>query len=312
MEKTSAASEIGTISYDGAYIKTDFAQRTKHRLSPTRTTAPLVKKRRETDEKPLPFITKRKSVRRRRRIDRMISEQTMQSCVHSNLVTTKAGKHGNGNSRSRKRKHRPIRRRVPRQKIVPKVENYQVPKYHLTYEKVLNVYKAMRKGRTYHASRRVLWRNRHHLVFGSQNSYRRNSRNAFLFGNSKEKEYENNEPPEVEDDHQWLLTGPEYSSDEAGDGPVPLLKIFEETVIDPDPQWLQMGPEFSSDISADGPQQDGVSENLPIGSVPPSSGQRIGPFNPRVLDGALHDGVSENLPLGSVPAPSPSEQRTNH
>lgn len=60
-------------------------------------------------------------------------------------------------------------------------------------------------------------------------------------GNSKEKEYENNEPPQVEDDHQWLLTGPEYSSDEAGDG----------TVIDPDPQWLQMGPEFSSDISAD-------------------------------------------------------------
>ena len=92
-------------------------------------------------------------------------------------------------------------------------------------------------------------------------------------GNSKEKEYENNEPPQVEDDHQWLLTGPEYSSDEAGDG----------TVIDPDPQWLQMGPEFSSDISADGPQQDGVSENLPIGSVPPSSGQRIVPVNPRVL-----------------------------
>ena len=155
MEKTSATSEIGTISYDGACIKTDFAQRTKHRLSPTRTTVPLVKKRRETD-------------------------------------------------------------------------------------------KAMRKGRTYHVSRRVLWRNRHHLVFGSQNSYRRNSRNASLFGNSKEKEYENNEPPEVEDDHQWLLTGPEYSSDEAGDGPVPVLKIFGETVIDPDPQWVKWDLEFSS------------------------------------------------------------------
>ena len=71
-----------------------------------------------------------------------------------------------------------------------------------------------------------------------------------------------------------------------------------------DPQWLQMGPEFSSDISADGPQQDGVSENLPIGSVPPSSGQRIVPVNPRVLDEALRDGESENLPLGSAPLSS--------
>ena len=106
-------------------------------------------------------------------------------------------------------------------------------------------------------------------------------------------------PREENEDTQWILTGPEYSSDYTGDGPdihdqchlytcgpgstlgsvgsvgKPLLKVQLKVPFitrnktaentsqeyhvpkpreeDEDPQWIQTGPQYSSDYAGDGP-----------------------------------------------------------
>ena len=79
-----------------------------------------------------------------------------------------------------------------------------------TLKKVEHVYKAMRKGRNFSASKRVLWRNRHRLVL---------RRDSFIATAAREKEYYCPEPPEEGEDPQWLQMGHEYSSDDSGNGP---------------------------------------------------------------------------------------------
>ena len=84
------------------------------------------------------------------------------------------------------------------------------PAYHITPKKVENVYKAMRKGRSFRASKRVLWRNRHRLVL---------RREYFGAAAIREKEYFCPEPPEEQEDPHMHQTGKEYSSNNGGDGP---------------------------------------------------------------------------------------------
>ena len=66
----------------------------------------------------------------------------------------------------------------------------------------------------------------------------------------REKEYDITEPPDEEEAPQLLETGPRYSSDEAGDGPLE------------DPLCQGMGPEYSSDEAGDGP--DSSEEYVPL------------------------------------------------
>ena len=80
----------------------------------------------------------------------------------------------------------------------------------------------MRKGRSFQPSRRVLWRNRHKLIRASRELQFRNSYGDYYIPASRDIEYECDEPPEEDEDPQWLNTGPKYSSDEAGDGPTRL------------------------------------------------------------------------------------------
>ena len=84
------------------------------------------------------------------------------------------------------------------------------------------------------------------------------------------------EPPEEDEDHEWIDTGAEFPSDSIGDGPDfhdrhvyarglrpssdkrrPRVgcvgKLTEPSEEDEDPQWIQAGPEYSSDYSGDGP-----------------------------------------------------------
>ena len=58
------------------------------------------------------------------------------------------------------------------QSSVPSITDGLAPKYHLSSKKVLQAYKTLRKGCAFHASKRVLWRNRHTLVFGSKNLHK--------------------------------------------------------------------------------------------------------------------------------------------
>ena len=82
----------------------------------------------------------------------------------------------------------------------------------------------MKKGNSFFPSRRGLWRNRHRLVRGVK--FKRNRvLDDYQFFSKQEKEVFCPEPPEEDEDieeneaPQWIQTGPEYSSDYAGDGP---------------------------------------------------------------------------------------------
>ena len=100
---------------------------------------------------------------------------------------------------------------IPSQRISAVDTEQEVgPAYHITLKKVENLYKAMRKGRSFSASKRVLWRNRHLLVL---------RRDSFKAAAIREKEYDCPEPPEEREDPHIHQTGKEYKSNEGGDGP---------------------------------------------------------------------------------------------
>ena len=50
---------------------------------------------------------------------------------------------------------------------------HQGPRYHISFAEVNKAYGRMRKGKGFFASRKVLWRNRHALVLGSSNFYKK-------------------------------------------------------------------------------------------------------------------------------------------
>ena len=120
----------------------------------------------------------------------------------------------------RKNVRRVMGREVSQQISKQEVKNISAPEYHINYKKVLEAYGKMRKGRVFHASRRVLWRNRHRLVLGRRDLHQQNFYENSNCYYKREKEYFVPEPPEDGEDPQWLDMGLEYSSDEAGDGPV--------------------------------------------------------------------------------------------
>ena len=118
----------------------------------------------------------------------------------------------------------------------------------------------MRRGRRFHASNRILWRNRHLIINGLRNVNRMKAYWEKDFSKVREKEYDVPEPPEMNEEPNWQQTGPEYSSDIAGDGPYnggdPTISTTNSKFV---AVILGMGPEFSSDEAGDGP--DGVTGN---------------------------------------------------
>ena len=147
----------------------------------------------------------------------------------------------------RKKKCKVMAQATSQQPSVPSITDGLAPNYHFSFKQVVEAYKTLRKGRAFHASKKVLWRDRHTLVFGSKNL---NKLRRFESYRMREKEYDITEPPDEEEAPQLLETGPKYSSDEAGDGPLE------------DPLCQGMGPEYSSDEAGDGP--DSSEECVPL------------------------------------------------
>ena len=83
----------------------------------------------------------------------------------------------------------------------------------------------MQKGRTFDVSKRILRRNGYRLVLGCYTFQKGSNYENCKYTRVQEKEYDVPEPPEEDEDieeneaPQWIQTGPEYSSDYAGDGP---------------------------------------------------------------------------------------------
>ena len=80
-------------------------------------------------------------------------------------------------------KKRGLRSRKIRKKKKPGIKServyvkqpplHQGPRYNISFAEVNKAYGRMRKGRGFFASKKVLWRNRHALVLGSSNFYRK-------------------------------------------------------------------------------------------------------------------------------------------
>ena len=234
-----------------------------HRLVP-KTAIISFKKRRRTPEKMLPFVvnTRPKSVKKqtafRRRSDRRAQSSAAEGILDSrrdHMVRSISGK------KKRKKKRREMRIRATEQKSVPVKNTHSAPKYHLTIKRVLEAYKKMRKGRCFYPSKRVLWKNRHRLILGSRHSTEMND--YMEYRSDREKEYDVPEPPDEEEDPQWEQTGPQYPSDDIGDGPVhrDKVKIKNPTLLTSTVFQLGMGPEFSSDIAGDGPRKSKSNED---------------------------------------------------
>jgi hypothetical protein len=104
--------------------------------------------------------------------------------------------------KSRRKKASSSTGQVPPQRIsVVDTEHEVGPAYHISPKKVWQVYRSMQKGRSFCASKRVLWRNRHRLVL---------RRDSFKATAVREKEYYCPESPEEHEDPQWLEMGHEY------------------------------------------------------------------------------------------------------
>ena len=92
------------------------------------------------------------------------------------------------------------------------------PRYNISFREVRKAYGRMRKGRGFYPSNKVLWKNRHALVLGCANFYRKGKDYENL--KVDDKEYDIVEPPEPYDDPEVPTTGGEFSSDDGKDGPV--------------------------------------------------------------------------------------------
>ena len=215
-----------------------------------------LKKRGRTSKKMLLFIAnpRRKPVKKqigfRRRTGRPSKSYSVDGLRVSKRVSI--AKSLSRKKKKRKKKCNVMAQAASQQPSVPSITDGLAPKYHLSYKQVLQAYKKLRKGRGFRASRKVLWKNRHTLVFGSKNLYKFGRFESYRM---REKEYDITEPPDEEEDPQLLETGPRYSSDEAADGPF----LGDKTKVkEPDMNTLPltvlgMGPEFSSDPAGDGP-----------------------------------------------------------
>ena len=68
----------------------------------------------------------------------------------------------------------------------------------------------------------------------------------------REKEYDVPEPPEEQEDPQWHQNGPQYRSNDNGDGPAHVDDADIEKTEE-DPQWHQIGKQDRSNNAGDGP-----------------------------------------------------------
>ena len=120
------------------------------------------RKHQSSTVKPLPFITHPKRVKKRIQFRRKSCNCSQRLVLTPSIAESKIDMMTK--RKSRRKKVSSLTRRLPPHKIyVPEKEHEGGPAYYITPKKLLQAYKPMRKGRSFHASERVLWRNRRHL-----------------------------------------------------------------------------------------------------------------------------------------------------
>ena len=116
-------------------------------------------------------------------------------------------------------KKRGLRLRKLRKKKKPAIKServhvkqpplHQGPRYNITFDEVKKAYGRMRKGKGFFASKKVLWRNRHALVLGSSNFYKKVRDYDDSYYHEDNTEYDVVEPPDENLNQSQRLAGPD-------------------------------------------------------------------------------------------------------
>ena len=115
-------------------------------------------------------------------------------------------------------------------RVLPTQEPVHVgPRYNISSREASKSYGRIRKGRGFYPSKKVIWKNRHALVLGCSNFYRKGKDDEDTKVDNKE--YDVVEPPEPYDDPVVPTIVGEFSSDNIKDGPLD-RKIKEGTIVD--------------------------------------------------------------------------------
>ena len=170
-------------------------------------------------ESPFPFFVSPKRIKKRIEFRRRTSN-LMDNSIDPLRGTDPKSKKPRSAPRTNKQRCQPKRPKLRKQTSVPEVKHKPPPSYHVSYTKALEAYKTLRKGKTFHASKKVIWRNRYHLLLNNRYKKEKLYNEGWDLHPYKEKEYYVPEPPEEDEDPQWVDTGSEYPSDAIGDGPV--------------------------------------------------------------------------------------------
>ena len=190
-----------------------------------------------------------------------------------------------GNAKKRGLRSRKIRKKkkpgIKSERVhVKQPHLHQGPRYNITFDEVNKAYGRMRKGRGFFASRKVLWRNRHALVLGSSNFYKKVRDDDYSYYHEDNKEYDVVEPP----DPEVPTSGPEFSSDYATNGPVPEYDVVEPTEPSPDPAVPTSVPEYSCDYSGNGREASSPDPQVPTSGPEFSSDDASnGPVQPKYV-----------------------------
>ena len=150
-------------------------------------------------ESAFPFFVSPKRIKKRIEFRRKTSNVIDDSIVPLRGTDPKSKKHMS-KPRTNKQRCQPKRQKLRKQTSVPEVKHKPPPSYHVPYTKALEAYKTLRKGKTFHASKKVIWRNRYHLLHNNRYQKEKLYYEGWDWHPYKEKEYYVPEPPEEDGD----------------------------------------------------------------------------------------------------------------
>ena len=167
---------------------------------------------------PFPFYASPKRIKKRIGFRRKVSNNMAVSVGTLQSLGNKKKKKRHASTT--KKQSNSLRRAQRKQTSLPVIKQNPPPTYHIPFSKAKELYKNLRKGNSFCASKKVIFRNRHHLY--RLEKYLKVNLHSRDYNDypRKEKEYYVPEPPEEHEDPQRVDIGPEFPSDVNGDGPV--------------------------------------------------------------------------------------------
>ena len=212
------------------------------------------KKRQTTSKKRLPFIVNAPWKQRKkqngfhRRSGRTFQGSTVERMEKPDNANAKRSI----SRKKKKKKCRVLGKKDRKHSPQPAVKEDDYPKYHVTFNRVLEAYRSLRKGRGFHASKRVIWRNRHRLIGANKDLCKVYGYRDENYWRIREKEYDVCEPQEEQENpHVDQICG-EHPSNIAKVGPAHPPEEQEDPHLDQ--VWKEQPSNSGTDGAAHAPE----------------------------------------------------------